>query len=108
MLQRFMRKFTKDESGAVLIYTLVTASVMFGMVGLATDVGMWYANKRDMQSAADAAAMTAVLEMARGATDTEMKTLAKEAAALNGYPAGDVTINNPPLSGPYQGLPGFM
>ncbi len=108
MGHRFLRNFAKDESGGVLIYTAFSAAVMLGFVGLSMDVGYWYHNKRDMQSAADAAAMAAVLELARGATPGEIETRAMATAALNGYSGMDVLINNPPASGPYEGNPNFI
>ena len=108
MQRRFLRNFAKDESGGVLIYTALSSAVMLGFVGLAVDVASWYSAKRDMQSAADAAAMAGVLELARGATTTEIQTRAKDAAQLNGYVSGEVTINNPPLAGDYIGNAAFV
>ncbi len=103
-----LRDFARDQDGGVLIYTAFSGAVMLGMLGLAVDVGYWYQSKRDMQSAADAAAMAAVLELARGATPAEIKTRARETAALNGYSGTDVSIYNPPLSGIYAGNPNFI
>ena len=108
MKRRYLRDFAKDSSGGVMIYTAVASAVMLGMVGLSVDVGYWYQSKRDMQSAADAAAMAAILEKARGATDAEIRSRAKETAALNGYPSGDVTIYIPPDSGPYAGNANYI
>ena len=108
MQRRFLRCFAKDESGGVLIYTAFASAVMLGFVGLAVDVASWYSAQRDMQSAADAAAMAGVLELARGATTTEIQTRAKDAAQLNGYVSGEVTINNPPLAGDYIGNAAFV
>ena len=71
MKRRYLRNFAKDSSGGVMIYTAFASAVLLGMLGLAVDFGYWYQSKRDMQSAADAAAMAAVLEKARGATASE-------------------------------------
>ncbi len=100
--------FARDQDGGVLIYTAFAAAVMLGMTGLAVDVGYWYHNKRDMQSAADAAAMAAVLELARGATPGEIETRARDVALLNGYSGADVNIYNPPVNGPYAGNPAYI
>ncbi len=78
MKRGYLRDLAKDDSGGVLIYTAFAAVVMLGMVGLAVDLGFWYHNKRDMQSAADAAAMAAVLELARGSTTAEIETRARK------------------------------
>jgi hypothetical protein len=98
--------FAKDSSGSVFVYTAASLAVLLGMAGLAVDLGYWYWSQRDMQSAADSAAMSAALEMARGATAAEMETRAKDSATLNGYQDGLaalVTINNPPKSGVHAG-----
>ncbi len=50
------RRFIKDTSGSVLIYVGLTSFVFLGFADLAVEVGHWYASKRTMQSAADAAA----------------------------------------------------
>jgi hypothetical protein len=107
------QRFQNDSSGAVLIYTGLIVAVLLGFGGLAVDAGMWYATKRSVQSAADAAAIAGSLEVARGNT-TEVKSRAKGDAEKNLGPlvldcpsevvAGCVDINNPPASGPSTGV----
>jgi Flp pilus assembly protein TadG len=102
-----IRKFSNDTSGAVFVYTAAALAVLLGMAGLAVDVGYWYWSQRDIQSAADSAAMSAALEIARGATPAEIEARARDSASLNGYQHGGgsilVTINRPPASGAYAG-----
>jgi len=105
------RDFREDGSGAVLIYTGFAVAVLLGFGGLAVDAGMWYATKRSAQSAADAAALTGALEVARGNDATTVETMAKADAERNGYSAtggATVTINNPPASGPSAGVSGAV
>jgi Flp pilus assembly protein TadG len=105
------RDFRKDGSGAVLIYTGFSVAVLLGFGGLAVDAGMWYATKRSAQSAADAAALTGALEVARGSDATTVEAMAKADAERNGYAAASgatVTINNPPTSGPSAGVSGAV
>jgi Flp pilus assembly protein TadG len=96
-------RFARDDSGAILVYTAATMTVFLGMAGVAMDLGYWYWSQRDLQTAADSAAMTAALEMARGATAAEIEARAKDSAGLNGYQDGVgstlVTINRPPSTG---------
>ena len=100
------RRFLKDTSGSVLIYVGLTSFVFLGFAGLAVDVGHWYASKRTMQSAADAAAIGGVFAVKKGSDKATIVSMAKNDAALNGYDltkGAVVTINNPPLSGPNAG-----
>lgn len=47
----------RRNSGEILVYAALTAITMMGMVGLALDGGNLYMHKRQMQNAADAAAL---------------------------------------------------
>lgn len=95
----------RDVAGGVLIYTAFAAPVMIGFTGLAVDGGVWYAEKRSVQSIADAAAVAGALELRRsGAAAVQQAAVAD--ATTNGYDpgAGDtIAIYNPPISGPGTG-----
>ena len=54
---------------------------MFGLIGLATEGGTWYLEKRHGQNAADAAAVAGVVALANGQSAT---TSATKAATLTG------------------------
>ncbi len=97
------RRFIKDTSGSVLVYVGLMSFVFVGFAGLAIDVGHWYASKRTMQSAADAAAFGGAFAVKKGDDNATIVNMAKDDASLNGYDAALVTINNPPLAGPYAG-----
>ncbi len=80
--------FAGDTSGAVMILTALMALVLMGFAGLAVDVGGWYATKRSMQSAADAAAMDAGLVlMEKASTTKKVIDAATQTAAANGFDA---------------------
>jgi hypothetical protein len=49
----------RDESGAIAVVVAVLALAVMGMAAFVTDVGVAYANKRQLQNAADAAALGA-------------------------------------------------
>jgi Flp pilus assembly protein TadG len=104
---KFARKL-KDESGQAMIVTLLAMTCLLGFVGFAADVGTLLRAKRNMQTAADSAAIAAALEQDYG----DMSTAADAAAAQNGVTVGvnggAVTINTPPLSGAYAGQAGYV
>lgn len=54
----------RDETGAVAVLVAVMAVVLIGMTAFTADVGLAYANKRQIQTAADAAVLAAASELA--------------------------------------------
>ena len=49
----------KDQTGATAVVTAITLSVLLGFTALGVEVGSWYAERRALQTAADAAALGA-------------------------------------------------
>jgi len=94
----------RDTHGVVAIIVGLTLPVLagFGMLGI--DVGFWYFERRDLQTAADAAALSAAWRLADG-QDASMITAATADAVRNGFDSGrgTLTLNSPPTSGPSQG-----
>ena len=79
-------KLWRDRMGGVFIYAAIAAPVVIGAAGLSVDVGMWYANKRLVQSAVDSAALAGALEYRRSDGNATSITNAVYADALiNGY-----------------------
>jgi hypothetical protein len=104
--------FRKDESGQTLIIVALSMTVLLGFLALAIDVGLLFRAKRNMQIAADAAAVAGALDYKFNANVTTAKAAGKAAATANGVTDGTngavVTINPPPLNGPYTGTTGFV
>ncbi|HYZ86124.1 MAG TPA: pilus assembly protein TadG-related protein [Bryobacteraceae bacterium] len=100
------RSRTKQR-GVILILLAMMITVLLGFLGLAIDVGFMMWMRRRAQTAADAAAITAVLELKRNSTISVARSEALADAGLNGFTTGTanttVTVNNPPLSGPRAG-----
>ena len=96
----------RDEKGAVLIMAAGMMVVLMGFVGLALDVGGFYAHKRPLQTAADAGAYQGGYELNRGNT-TLVTSAAQTGTAENGYQQGydgvTVEVYNPPVTGYYVG-----
>lgn len=96
----FLGRFARDERGVSAIIFAMILPLLIGMVGIAIEIGLWFEQKRDMQSAADAAAIAGAFEISEGNSDATMETSGKSSSALNGYTHGidgvTVVINRPP------------
>jgi Flp pilus assembly protein TadG len=71
----------RDESGQALVLVAITMVVLLGFVGLAIDVGNAYFTQRELQKAADAAALAGALELPDQAAAT---TVAQQYGAADG------------------------
>src|ERR1035437_182689 len=102
---KFVRKI-KDESGQAMILTLLCMTCLLGFVGFAVDIGTLLRAKRNLQIAADSAAIAGAAELNYG----NMTAAAQAAAAQNGVTigtnGGTVTVNTPPTYGAYAGKTG--
>lgn len=98
MLKRFLR----CRRGAVGLMATMSLPVFVAMIGFGTEVGMWYADQRHAQSAADAAAYSGAFWIAQNATNPDTQTLdyrAREFAAQNGFcSTGDANALSYPSS----------
>ena len=100
----FLKRLKRDKRGNVLIITAAAMPMLIGMAGLATDTIQWALWKRQLQRAADSAAIAGVYERnanADGATAGVPEAVERDLAMnqhagtleedpLLGYPA-DVT-----------------
>lgn len=122
-----MRIF-KNDSGQVLVMTALSMTLLLGFVGMATDVGALFHEKRVQQTVTDAAAIagaTAYKYDTQGSTPSsnltnDINNAAKKAAAQNGMtvsvtssytakPASaQLYIASPPTDGPNSGSSGFV
>lgn len=91
---------------------MVTAAlsifVLFGFVGLAIDMGQMRVAQRNLQSAADAAAIAGGAEILY----PDITTAAQAASAANGFTNGTngvtVTVSHPPVDGPNTGNTNYV
>lgn len=95
--------------GQALILIAIAMAALIGITALAVDIGNAYLNRRNTQSAADAAALAAALAKIK---NQDWYQAALSRAATNGIsadPDTEVIVNNPPAAGcngqagPYTG-----
>lgn len=83
---RAARALRRCQSGNLTIITALTFTILVGFAGLAVDAPSWYSDKRQMQTAADAAAMAGAYELSRPDSGVaDVIAAATHAAARNGF-----------------------
>lgn len=75
------------ERGQTLVIVALTITVLMLMAGLAVDVGMAYNDRRDMQTAADAAALAGAQQLCDDKGETAALAAATSIGQLNGATA---------------------
>jgi Flp pilus assembly protein TadG len=101
----------RDRSGAVSVLMAVMGTVLIGFCALGAEVGRWYLTHRQMQTAADEAAVAGAIELAGGSGSTNPTTAALDLATRNGFTASAqtlITVRTPPQSGPMAGVAGAV
>jgi hypothetical protein len=110
----------RETGGATLPLVALSLSALIGFTGLGVETGLWYAMKRQNQSAADVAALSGALELLAGKAYPDICGFAKRDATRNGFtflsftcptstPActspssGQMCANNPPQLGANAG-----
>jgi Flp pilus assembly protein TadG len=82
--------FGGSSAGAVAAMTALVLPVLLGFTSLGVEVGHWYLGQREMQGAADAAAISAAAQYiadqkAGNTTSTAYQTVGVSYASINGY-----------------------
>ena len=88
-----------DERGQVLVIFAVLITILLAFAGVTIDIGRQVAERRHVQTAADAGALAACRALIDGQSDGAAATAALQVASANlaGSPAGaTATIANPP------------
>ncbi len=104
--RRLLRRLSGDRRGVIIVMFALMVPILVGFIGLGVEVGLWYSERRDMQAAADAAALAGVYELAEGRT-TSIATVAQREAENNGWSStgGTITVRSFPLNGNYPAAP---
>lgn len=107
-----LKRFRRDERGAISVLTALLVTALVGMMALGLEVGYWYMLKRNLRTAADAAALSAALDYVNGKTsDAALVSAAQNALTKNGMSltcafgssAGGCSVQRPPSSGANTG-----
>ncbi len=99
-------RLARSDRASVSIMMGIVTAVLLGMAALGTEITLIHYKQRQMQAAADAAAMSALLALVKGVPadfTVEGRAVAASAGFLNGENGATVTINRPPLSGDHAG-----
>ncbi len=101
----------KSERGSVAIHIALMMIVIIGMAALSIEIGYVLLKHREMQSAADGAALSGAIALGMG-SPADFRTEARAVAAAGGFSNGangiTVTVNSPPTTGPQAGSSGAV
>lgn len=95
--------------GQIILLFAIFSVVLIGFLALAIDAGYLMSKRREVQNAADAAALAAAVASLNGASEELTEDTALAYALLNAdVSADDVTVSIPPTSGPNAGDSDFI
>ena len=110
MKKTHLKRFARADRGAVALMFALMLPVLFGIIGLGMEVGVWFKERRELQTIADAAAVSAAIENAYGASSSAVLAAATMEATTNGFDATTDTISyvGTPTSGAFNGQAGYI
>src|ERR1017187_2357637 len=92
-----------DQRGQTTILIALCLMCLLGLTGFAVDAGMMFRAKRNLQIAADAAAISGAAELNYGDAAAAAQAAAVQNGETNGVNGATVTVNNPPAAGSHTG-----
>ena len=110
-MRSFLSKLS-GERGQMLVMIALLTTTLLGLVGLAIDTGFHFVERRQLQNAADHAALAAAYELKSGGDIDDAAAVALAYAAANGYDndgtTNTVTFNSPATAGAFAGEDGSI
>jgi len=99
-LNRLIKKVARDQRGVIIVMFALLMPIMLGFIGLGVEVGYWFGKSRDLQAAADAAALAGAYEVYYNRS-SQTKTIADREAGNNGWDSttGTSTVSNSQYNG---------
>ena len=83
-----MKTLLRDESGQTLIFVAVSMTVILGFLAMAADVGTLLHDKRNLQIAADSAAIAGAVEEKVSSVTGDIQAAGQTASTQNGFTNG--------------------
>src|ERR1700690_103388 len=90
------------EAGQSLVLVALALVVLLGFLGLAIDFGYYRFLRRQLQTAADAAALAGAMDITYGDYSVAGKAASAENGFTDGTPGITVAMSNPPASGVFN------
>jgi len=99
----------RNRKANVLVTLAIVLPVIVGFAGLVLDTSILMAERRNIQSVADAAATAAAMSIYQGGTVAAATAQATTCVQTdNGLSDATVAVNTPPTSGPYAGNSSYV
>ncbi len=83
-----LNRLARDKRGAAAVMTVIAATSLLGVAGFAVEVGGWYLLRRNMQAAADSAAMAGAINLDANKDTAAAVEAARGVAGQNGFTDG--------------------
>ena len=110
-----MKRCLRTRHGAIVPLVAVSLLAIFGVAALSVDLGNLFRERRNSQTAADAAADAGAIELLRNYESyrgTDGNGSARKAALAiaqaHGYDPSKITINIPPRGGNFRNMDGYI
>ncbi|MCQ0989320.1 hypothetical protein [Jiella marina] len=106
----WLKSLAADRQGSVSIIAGIVLPVAVIGLGFGAETGIWYYKQRLIQHAADVGAHAAAVRKRSGASYQTMRNAALFVASESGYTGTNdaFIVNDPPTSGPNQGIAGMV
>lgn len=98
-LSSLLSRFAADRNANTAIIFAMSLPIVVGTAGLGVETGYWYFKQRELQTAADVAAIAGAVEKRSGKAYAQIAAAATAEATEHGYVAGTIVVNTPPTSG---------
>ncbi len=98
-LTRLTARFARAQDGAIAVIFALMLPVIFGMIALGLEAGLWFHDYRVQQTATDAAVVTAAYTRSEGGGAGTILSDATTQAAKNSFDASvdTIVVNDPPV-----------
>src|SRR6202012_5920543 len=88
-------KKRRRQSGYGLVFAAFGLIILLGAAGMTVDISYLRYQRRQMQSAADSAALAGAAQLGAGSSALQANNAAKADSSLNGFPDGGVITVTP-------------